>query len=78
VDVLYRSELEGDRAGGRRAELAAEYRSTVANPYVVAERGYLDDVIEPRETRRELIRGLELCRRKQVELPPRKHGSAPV
>lgn len=77
VDDLYRAELS-EEGGERRASLAAEYRATVADPYVVAERGHIDDVIEPRETRRELIRGLELCRRKQVELPARKHTSAPV
>jgi propionyl-CoA carboxylase beta chain len=77
VDVLYRAELS-EGGGERRASLVGEYRASVSNPYVVAERGHIDDVIEPRETRRELIRGLELCRRKQVELPPRKHSSAPV
>jgi propionyl-CoA carboxylase beta chain len=77
VDVLYESQLS-EGGGERRASLVGEYRASVANPYVVAERGHIDDVIEPRETRRELVRGLELCRRKQVELPPRKHASAPV
>lgn len=77
IDVLYPAQLaEGD--GNRRASLAGEYRASVANPYTVAERGHIDDVIEPRETRLELVRGLELCRRKQVELPARKHGSLPV
>jgi propionyl-CoA carboxylase beta chain len=55
------------------------FRSTrFANPYVAAERGYIDDVIEPRETRRALVRGLELCLRKTVERPPRKHGNIPL
>jgi len=65
-------------AAGRRKELVAEYTARFANPYVAAERGYIDDVIEPRETRRELLRGLELCLRKTVERPPRKHGNIPL
>ncbi|MBO0703927.1 MAG: methylmalonyl-CoA carboxyltransferase [Candidatus Dormibacteraeota bacterium] len=77
IDVLYRTELS-EGGGERRASFAGEYRASVASPYVIAERGHIDDVIEPRETRRELVRGLELCRRKQVELPARKHGSLPV
>jgi acetyl-CoA carboxylase carboxyltransferase component len=56
----------------------AQYTARFANPYVAAERGYIDDVIEPRETRRELIRGLQLCLRKTVERPPRKHGNIPL
>jgi len=62
----------------RRAQLVAEYTARFANPYVAAERGYVDGVIEPRETRRELIRGLRLCLRKQVERPARKHGNIPL
>ncbi|HYL07425.1 MAG TPA: carboxyl transferase domain-containing protein, partial [Candidatus Udaeobacter sp.] len=46
--------------------------------YVAAERGYIDDVIEPSETRRELVRALQLCLRKTVERPPRKHGNIPL
>jgi acetyl-CoA carboxylase carboxyltransferase component len=79
VDVIYRRELAASPdPDHRRAELAAEYAARFANPYVAAERGYIDDVIEPKETRRELIRGLELCLRKQVERPARKHGNIPL
>jgi propionyl-CoA carboxylase beta chain len=48
------------------------------DPYAAAERGFVDDVIEPRETRRTLLRGLELCLRKTAEMPPRKHGNIPL
>ena len=56
----------------------SEYTAKFANPYVAAERGYIDDVIEPSQTRRELVRGLQLCLRKTVERPPRKHGNIPL
>jgi propionyl-CoA carboxylase beta chain len=79
VNVIYRRELAAAQdPAARRAELVAEYTARFANPYVAAERGYVDDVIEPRETRRELIRGLQLCLRKQVERPTRKHGNIPL
>src|SRR5260221_648537 len=68
VNIIYKRDLAAaPDAAGRRKELVAEYTARFANPYVAAERGYVDDVIEPRETRRELLRGLELCLRKTVE-----------
>ena len=79
VNIIYKRDLAASPdAAGRRKELVAEYTARFANPYVAAERGYIDDVIEPRETRRELLRGLELCLRKTVERPPRKHGNIPL
>ncbi len=79
VNVIYRRELnKAEDPAARRAQLVAEYTARFANPYVAAERGYVDGVIEPRETRRELIRGLRLCLRKQVERPARKHGNIPL
>jgi acetyl-CoA carboxylase carboxyltransferase component len=79
VNVIYRRELNrADDPAARRSELVSEYTARFANPYVAAERGYVDGVIEPRETRRELIRGLRLCLRKQVERPARKHGNIPL
>src|SRR5690606_11581134 len=62
----------------RRAELVDEYIERYANPYVAAERGYVDDVIEPQETRLKLIAGLEMLRSKREELPKRKHGNVPL
>ena len=79
VNVVHRRDLAAAAdPAARRAELVAEYTARFANPYVAAERGYVDDVIEPRETRRELIRGLQLCLRKTVERPTRKHGNIPL
>ena len=62
----------------RRGELVAEYTDRYANPYVAAERGYIDDVIEPAETRRKIVAGLALLRTKREELPRRKHGNMPL
>ena len=62
----------------RRAELVAEYTEKYANPYNAAERGYVDDVIDPAETRRVLVRSLDLLTSKREELPKRKHGNMPL
>jgi len=79
VNIIYKRELLASAdPDSKRKQLVAEYTERFANPYVAAERGYVDDVIEPRETRRELIRGLQLCLRKTVERPPRKHGNIPL
>src|ERR671922_291568 len=74
VNIIYKRDLAGAaNPAERRKELVGEYTARFANPYVAAERGYIDDVIEPRESRRALVRGLELCLRKTIERPPRKH-----
>jgi propionyl-CoA carboxylase beta chain len=79
VNVLYRRELgEAADPAGFRAERVAEFREKFANPYVAAERGYVDDVIEPRETRRRLVSALETLRSKRDQNPPRKHGNLPL
>ena len=62
----------------RRRELIADYRDQFANPFVAAERGYVDDVIEPRRTRPVLIDALEAALTKRVERPRRKHGNIPL
>ncbi|HEX2273728.1 MAG TPA: carboxyl transferase domain-containing protein, partial [Acidimicrobiales bacterium] len=62
----------------RRAELVAEYAERHANPYLAAERGYVDDVIEPAMTRPMLVKGLAMLRSKREELPLRKHGNVPL
>ena len=67
-----------DRPGGRRAQLVEEYTERFANPYLAAERGYVDDVIDPAETRKVLSRSLDLLRSKREELPKRKHGNVPL
>jgi acetyl-CoA carboxylase carboxyltransferase component len=79
VKILYRAEIAGsaDR-DARTAELAAEYSRHFANPYIAAERGYVDEVIEPQETRPVLISSLEMARTKRASNPPRKHGNIPL
>ncbi len=79
VNIVFRRELEdADDAEARRAELIADYRERFANPYVAAERGYLDEVIEPRRTRPVLIDALETALTKREPRPPRKHGNIPL
>jgi acetyl-CoA carboxylase carboxyltransferase component len=79
VDIVYKRELAtaADPAA-RRAELVEEYTEKFANPYLAAERGYVDDVIDPGDTRRVLSRSLDLLRTKREELPRRKHGNVPL
>ena len=62
----------------KRAELIDEYEQTLANPYIAAERGYVDAVIHPHETRSEVVRALRLLRTKRESLPPKKHGNIPL
>ncbi|HEX5268411.1 MAG TPA: carboxyl transferase domain-containing protein, partial [Acidimicrobiales bacterium] len=79
VDIVYRRELQmAADPVARRNELVEEYVEQYANPYVAAERGYVDDVIDPAETRQVLIRSLEMLRTKREELPRRKHGNVPL
>jgi propionyl-CoA carboxylase beta chain len=83
VNILYRKELaataaEGGDVEGRRAELVRHYEETLANPYIAAERGYVDTVIAPSETRTAVIRALRALRTKRETLPPKKHGNIPL
>jgi acetyl-CoA carboxylase carboxyltransferase component len=79
VAIVFRKELEAaDDPVARRAELIEDYTERFANPYNAAERGYIDDVIDPRETRRVLVKSLEMLRTKQEKLPQRKHGNVPL
>ncbi|HSS68544.1 MAG TPA: acyl-CoA carboxylase subunit beta [Nocardioidaceae bacterium] len=79
VNILYRKELrEADDPEARRAELVTDYEDTLANPYLAAERGYIDAVIAPHETRAEVVRSLRLLRNKRETLPPKKHGNIPL
>ena len=79
VNIVFRHELaEADDPDARRAELIADYRERFANPYVAAERGYVDDVIEPRRTRPVLIDALATAITKREPRPPRKHGNIPL
>jgi propionyl-CoA carboxylase beta chain len=79
VNILYRSELKDAKdADAKRAELITEYEDTLANPYIAAERGYVDAVINPHETRVEVVRALRLLRSKRETLPAKKHGNIPL
>jgi propionyl-CoA carboxylase beta chain len=79
VNIVFRKELEeSDDPEARRQELIADYREQFANPYVAAERGYVDDVIEPRRTRPVLIDALQTSLTKREPRPRRKHGNIPL
>jgi len=79
VDIVYRRELQAAaNPDERRTELVDEYIERYANPYVAAERGYVDDVIDPAETRKVLVRALDMLRSKREDLPRRKHGNMPL
>jgi propionyl-CoA carboxylase beta chain len=79
VEILYRRELaDAEDRDARMAELEGEFRAAFAHPYLAAKRGFLDDVIDPRETRARLISGLEILGNKRQRNPPRKHGNIPL
>jgi propionyl-CoA carboxylase beta chain len=79
VEILYRREIaESDDPEARTAELEADYRDRFANPYLAAARGFIDDVIDPRDTRRRLIEGLRMLANKRDANPPKKHGNIPL
>jgi acetyl-CoA carboxylase carboxyltransferase component len=79
VNIVFRKELEKAKDPvKRKAELVAEYREKFANPYIAAQRGYLDDVIEPKETRPRLINALEMLSSKRDANPAKKHGNIPL
>jgi len=84
VNIIFRRELkeakdpEASASDALRAELIEDYRKKFANPFVAAARGYVDDVIEPKETRPRLIRALELLENKRSKLPAKKHGNLPL
>ncbi len=79
VNILYRRELEeaADSAAFREAKIR-EYREKFANPYAAAERGYVDEIIQPRDTRARLTAALELIHTKRDANPPKKHGNIPL
>jgi propionyl-CoA carboxylase beta chain len=79
ANVVYREEIAtAKNPEARRKELIDEYRRKFANPYIPAGRGFLDDVIDPRETRHKLIRALEMLQNKADRNPPKKHGNIPL
>jgi propionyl-CoA carboxylase beta chain len=80
VNILYRRELQaaGDDAARLRAEKVAEYRARFSTPYIAAERGFVDAIIEPRTTRGHLIRALRQLAGKRQGMPAKKHGNLPL
>ncbi|MDN5797167.1 MAG: acyl-CoA carboxylase subunit beta [Intrasporangium sp.] len=83
VNVLYRKELattsgQGGDVEAHRRELVEHYEETLANPYIAAERGYIDTVISPSNTRMNVTRALRALRNKRESLPPKKHGNIPL
>jgi acetyl-CoA carboxylase carboxyltransferase component len=79
VEIIYRRELQqAADPVARKRELVDEYTERFASPYIAAERGFIDDVIDPAETRRKVIAGFSLLRTKREELPRRKHGNVPL
>jgi propionyl-CoA carboxylase beta chain len=90
VNIVYKRELEKASRMGKsekeRAEIldrerskkVDEFRDLFANPYIAAERGYIDAVIRPRETRKKLIDALEMLQTKRDKNPPKKHGNIPL
>jgi len=79
TDIVYRREIQAAAdPEARRAELIEDYKERFANPWIAAERGYVDDVIDPAETRSKVIAGFEMLRTKREELPQRKHGNVPL
>jgi len=79
VEIIYRRELsEAEDPVTLKQQLAAEYREKFANPYIAASRGFVDDVIEPSETRARLINALEVFQNKRDHNPPKKHGNIPL
>ena len=79
VNILYRSRLqESSEPEAERAKLVADYSDRFANPYVAAARGYVDDVIDPRDTRPKVIHALEMLQAKTDSTPAKKHSNPPL
>jgi len=79
VNILYKREMDAAKdPAALKEEKTREYREKFANPYIAAERGYVDEVIEPRDTRRRLIQSLDVLHTKRDTNPPRKHGNIPL
>ncbi len=79
VKIIFKNEIAAaDDKETKESDLVTEYRNKFANPYIAASRGFLDDVIEPRETRPRLIGMLEALAGKRESRPPKKHGNIPL
>jgi len=79
VNIVFRKEIEkAADPTAKRAELIDEYKAKFSTPYAAAERGFIDDVIEPAETRKRLIQSLRMLSTKRESVPARKHGNIPL
>ncbi len=79
VEIIYRKQIaSAEDPQAEEERFIEDYKDRFANPYVAAEYGYVDDVIEPAETRYRLIRGLDMLKNKVATNPPRKHGNIPL
>jgi propionyl-CoA carboxylase beta chain len=79
INIIFRDEIaKAKDPSEKRKELTAEYRAKFANPYIAAQKGYIDDVIKPSETRPKLITALEMLTDKRESRPARKHGNIPL
>ena len=83
VNILYRKELaaaaeRGESVEEARATFIKQYEDALANPYIAAERGYIDTVITPSNTRMNVTKALRALRTKRASLPPKKHGNIPL
>jgi propionyl-CoA carboxylase beta chain len=79
VNILYKREIEAAAdVNAARAAKVAEYREKFANPFVAAQRGFLDEIIRPSQTRAKLINGLATLETKRDRNPPKKHGNIPL
>jgi propionyl-CoA carboxylase beta chain len=84
-ELVYKRELDAAKNGSAgserdklRQEKIEEFRDRFANPYIAADRGFLDAVVQPRETRKKLIQALEMLETKRDKNPPKKHGNIPL
>ena len=79
ANIVYRKEIDAaEDFAAERAARVQEYRELYSNPYIAAARGWVDDVIDPRETRKYLIKGLKMLANKQEDRPRKKHGNIPL
>jgi len=79
ANIIYRRDIQSSKdPAGTRAARIAEYKRRFDNPYVAAERGYIDDVIDPKDTRKVLIKNLRMLQGKEVSRPYKKHGNIPL
>lgn len=79
VNIIFKDDIKrAEIPDQRRRELVAEYQAKFANPYIAAQHGFIDEVIEPRETRQRLIAALAMLKNKRENLPPKKHGNIPL